>query len=216
MELKKAISITQLGRYRFRSMPFEGRWLDTFGRQEARGKWIIWGESGNGKTALAIQLGVYMASLGYKVWYNSLEQGASLTMRNAMIRHGVGDVSRRFYLLDKDDLPALRARLKQKHAADIVIIDSIQHLGINVDDYKSLISDYHNTLYICISHADGKHPRGSVADFIRYDSDVKVRVEGYRAFATGRDVGNKHLTIWDAGAAAYWGSDNADKKEDKQ
>ena len=42
--------------------------------------------------------------------------------------------------------------------------------------------------FIFISQADkaGKDPAGSVAKHIRYDADIKIKVEGYKAFVTTR------------------------------
>ena len=45
---------------------------------------------------------------------------------------------------------------------------------------------------------------------MRYDSDVKIRVEGYKAFVTTRyedpdkGEGGADFIIWEQGAAEYW------------
>ena len=61
-----------------------------------------------------------------------------------------------------------------------------------------------NKLFIFISHADGKNPEGSLAKFVKYDADVKIRVEGYRAMCLSRLGGDKEpYTIWEQGAAQF-------------
>ena len=49
-----------------------------------------------------------------------------------------------------------------------------------------------------------------MAKNIRYDADIKIRVEGYKAFATTRyedsdkGEGGQDYTIWEQGAREYW------------
>ena len=59
---------------------------------------------------------------------------------------------------------------------------------------------------ILISQATGKEPKGELADFARYDVDMKIRVEGYKAFPEGRLNGGGHpFVIYPKKAAEYWG-----------
>lgn len=76
--------------------------------------------------------------------------------------------------------------------------------GLNKQEYIALKEEFKNKLFIFNSHADGKEPKGSVAQFVRYDADIKVRVEGYKAFPASRFGGGEPFTIWDKGAAEYW------------
>jgi hypothetical protein len=40
---------------------------------------------------------------------------------------------------------------------------------------------------------------------IRYDADVKMRTEGFKAFVTSRyEGGGSDFIIYEQGAAAYW------------
>lgn len=57
----------------------------------------VWGNSGNGKTSFVMQLCKYLCRFG-RVAYNSLEEGASLTMKNTLIEFGMAEVNRRFLL----------------------------------------------------------------------------------------------------------------------
>jgi len=203
MKLNKAISANDLLSRKFRSMPFEGPWADSFGLQERTGAWLIWGESGNGKTSLALQLGKYLADLGNNIVYNSMEEGCSLTMSRAFMRHNIQDVSKKFHLLDREPYPELMQRLSRRKSPDVIFIDSIQYFNITREQYKDMVNTYRDKLFILASHADGRLPDGAVARSIRYDANVKIRVEGYKAHPTGRDVGGEPFTIWSLGAEAY-------------
>lgn len=201
-KLTPAISAGALIRRKFKTMALTDKWLASFGAQERTGSWIIWGESGNGKTSLALQLAHQLAHFGAVV-YNSLEEGASLSMCNALKRHRLHDVSRKFHLLDREPYAQLMHRLSRKKSPDIIIIDSIQYLNINREQYKAMVNTHRKKLFILVSHADGRLPEGATAKAIRYDANVKIRVEGHKAFPAGRDVGGQEFIIWQEQADLY-------------
>ena len=199
MSKNRAISIRQLYSTTIHSLDFEGEWLDAIGCPEPAGAWLIWGNSGNGKTRFALQLAKYLATFGRKVAYNSLEEGVSLSMRNAIEDCNMQEVARRFVLLDKEPVSELITRLQKKKSPDVVFIDSIQYTGLTYADYKSLKDRFRNKLFVLVSHADGNHPAGRVARSIRFDANVKILVEGFQAFAASRYGGGKPYVIWEEG-----------------
>ena len=91
---KRAISIHQLYRTNIRSLDFAGEWLDAIGCPEPTGSWLIWGNPGNGKTRFALQLAKYLTTFGSKEAYDSLEEGVSLSLRNAIEDRNMQEVSR--------------------------------------------------------------------------------------------------------------------------
>ncbi|PKQ69361.1 hypothetical protein BZG01_00035 [Labilibaculum manganireducens] len=203
-ERKRAVSVSEIYTKKFNVLPFDGAWLDSFGKPELTGTWLVWGPSGNGKTRFVLQLCKYLATLGRKVAYNSLEEGASLSMRNAFMDVGMEEVKRRIVLLDAEPIDQLIERLQKRKSPDVVAIDSVQYTGMNYKDYKRLRAMFPNKMFILISHADGKNPAGRVAGSIKYDAFVKVRIEGYKAFPLSRYGGGKPYTIWAEGAEDYY------------
>jgi hypothetical protein len=208
MTLQRAVSVSQLMKTTLKGLPFEGDWLASFGKPEITGSWLIWGNSGNGKTRFALQLAKYLTSFCKNVAYDSLEEGVSLSFRNAVSDCGMQECSRRFILLDKEPVPDLIERLEKHKSPDIIIIDTLQYTGLNYADYKILRDRFRNKLFILLSHADGRHPAGRVARSIRYDAFVKIWVEGYRAFPVSRYGGGEPYTIWEEGAENYIHSNN--------
>ena len=61
--------------------------------------------------------------------------------------------------------------------------------------------------FIFTSHASGKYPEGRTANAIRYHANVKIRIEGFRAFVQSRYGGDKErfYEIYQEGAQRYWG-----------
>jgi len=203
MKGSRAVSMHQLFHTNLRNLDFEGEWLEAIGRPEVTGTWLIWGNSGNGKTRFALQLAKYLTTFGRRVAYDSLEEGVSLSLRNACADCNMQEVARRFLLLDMEPVGELIARLEKPKSQDIVIIDSIQYTGLTYTEYKRLRDRFRTKLFILVSHAEGSHPSGRVARSIRFDANVKIWVEGYQAYPMSRYGGGKPYTIWEEGVQNY-------------
>ena len=208
----RAISNQNVLAARFEVADFDGPYLASFGRPELRGAWIIWGGSGSGKTTFTLMLCKYLANFG-RVAYDSLEQGLSLSLQKAWERVGMAEAGNSVILLNKEELPELRARLNKRKSPEIIIIDSVQYLdGFNWASFKKLKREYPDKLFVFISQADraGKDPDGKLAGKIRYDAEIKIKVEGFKAFVTTRyedaerGEGGADFIIWEQGAAEYW------------
>lgn len=200
--MARAASVEQILKTKFRTLPFEGEWLASIGRPELTGSWIIWGNSGNGKTRFALQLCKYLCNFG-RVAYDSLEEGVSESLKSALIDTNMMEVRRKFVVLDKEPIPQLMERLSQPKSPNIVCIDSLQYTGLSYDDYKRIKEANPNKLFIWISHADGRNPDGRVARKVRFDSNVKVWVQGYRADPVSRYGGGEPYIIWKEGYERY-------------
>lgn len=201
--LKRATSIEELLKMKFDVMDFSGEWLDFVGTPEKAGSWILWGNSGNGKTRFSLQLAKYLTQFG-RVAYNTLEEGKKLSFQRAVKETNLKSVNGKMIVIS-ETIEELSHRLTRNRAPRIVFIDSLQYSNLNKTKYTELINKHSNVLFIFISHAEGKNPKGTTADAVRYHSDVKIRVEGYKAFATSRFGGGEPYTIWDHGAEMYWG-----------
>ncbi len=202
--IRRAISVTDLANYAPRLLPFEGAWYDLVGCPELKGTWLIWGDSGSGKTRFALQLAKYLTNF-CKVGINSLEEGLSASLKIAFGEVKMEEVKRKIILLDQEPISELAARIKAPHGPRVWIIDSMQYTGLNYNDYKAFRELFKHRLLILISHSSGNLPEGRTAQKIRFDAFVKIRVEGYRAFAMSRYGGGKTYEIWPEGAARYWG-----------
>ena len=208
--MKKALSMVDLMRKNREVYAFEDALQEAFGQPEQNGVWFIWGRSGNGKTSFVLQLCKELTRYG-KVAYDSLEEGDSLTMQNALMRVGMGDVGRRFILLN-ESLKELDTRLKRRRSPDIVVVDSFQYAHIDLKQYEEFIDQHKNKLIIFVSQADGLKPWGRTAQSAMYSASLKIWVEGYRAISKGRYRGNLgYYTIWAEKAEEYWNKQGNNK-----
>ena len=203
----RAISNRNVLTAKFEVAEFDGAFLASFGKPELRGVWIVYGGSGSGKTTFLMQLCKYLTRFR-RVAYNSLEQGLSLSLQKAWERVRMDEVGSRIILLNKESLKDLRVRLAKKQSPDVIVIDSVHYwFGLKVADVMKLKDDFPNKLFIFVSH---EKPDGVVAEKIRYDSEIKMRVEGYKVFVTTRyevaerGEGGADFVIWEQGANEYW------------
>ena len=201
--INRALSVDNLLKASFREARFEGEWADLLGEPELAGSWIIWGGSGCGKTNFAMQLAKQLCAFG-KVAYNSIEEGLSKSLKMAVLRQNMKEVGGRFLILNKEPMNELIQRLEKRKSHNIIFIDSIQQTQIRLPDYLSLRAQFPRKLFIWISHEDGRDPDGKLAKEVRYDSDIKIRVEGFRAFASSRFESGPYYTIYEKGAREYW------------
>ena len=199
LKVPPAYSYSDIEKMKFVTLPLQGVWKDLIGEPEIAGSWIIWGKSANGKTRFAIQLAKCLAGF-QKVYYNTLEEGLKLSFKKALEANNIKAVGNKF-CFHKEKLPQMRARLDKDRSPNIIIIDSLQHFRITIPEYQSLIDDYPKKLFIFISHANGAEPKGEIADEIRYNSDVKIRVHQFIAspVETTRYGGSKPYVIWEEG-----------------
>lgn len=198
----------------FKQLDFDGAFLSSFGRPELSGSWIVYGGSGSGKTSFLMQLAKYLCRFG-KVAYDSLEQGLSLSLKKAWERVDMGEVGNQIILLNKESYEDLSSRLIKRKSPDIIIIDSLQYwVGFQMNDYIELMNRHPNKLFIWIAHERSGMPDGKLACKIRYDANIKIRVEGYKAFVTTRyedserGEGGAPFIIWKEGAERYWAESN--------
>ena len=203
---RNAKGVREMLSMKYNTFDFRGEWYEAFGLPEKRGVWFVWGNSGNGKTSFVMQLCKYLCRFG-RVAYNSLEEGVSLTMQNTLKRFGMMDVNRRFLLLDAENMEQLEIRLNRQKSPDFIVIDSFQYTMMTFKQYIEFKERHKNKLLIFISHADGRLPSGRSAKSAMYNADLKIYVEGYRAFSKGRYIGPmKYFDIWPEEAERYWGN----------
>lgn len=202
--MKRAYSIRNVIDARFKTLAFEGEWLEAVGQPELGGSWMIYGAPKNGKTSLAMKLARYLTRF-CRVAYDSVEEGLSLSMQNCVERTFEGEANRRFLLLEKEGVEELTERLSKRSCSpDAVVIDSVQFMGLRWEEYKGLVERFPHKLFIFVSHVDGNQPEGRVARKIWRDANVYIRVEGFRGFPVGRYGGEKPIDIYPERAIRYW------------
>lgn len=200
----RAKSVDNVLKYKPRVYDFEGNFLRSIGQPERGCSILIWGDSGNGKTTFAFQLAKYLATFD-RFFYNTLEEGLSKTIQDTYHLLNMQEVSGKFILGDKEPIADMTDRLARKNAPTGYAIDSVQYSGLSYGDYIQMRERFPRKTCIIISHADGKMPAGATAKSIMYNADVKIRVDGYRAFIRSRFGGGRPYDVWPEEAARLHG-----------
>ena len=185
--------------YRERPMGFTGLWFDTLGNPECTGSWIIYGQSGNGKTRFTLQLTKYLMSLpGNKIAYNSLEEGISGTFKRGMMESGLmAEAACRFVFWNRFRYAEMVAALGKRRSPNIVVIDSLQYMQMTYEEYQTLTEKFPRKLFIWISHEKGGQPDGALAKRVMYNSNIKVRVRNFYGLVEKcRYGGGQTYDIW--------------------
>ena len=207
----RAYTVQDVLSSKFKTLPWGNAWADAFSYPEDSGVWFIWGQSGNGKTSLIVQLIVELSNY-YRVFCNTLEEGVGLTLQEKLITSLDGGNTRNM-LFGMESIEELDRRLSRRRAPHVAFIDSVQQSGITNRQFKELRLRHRNKLLVFVSQARGRMPSGKVADSIRYTADLKIFVEGYTAISNGRYNPGGRYTIWEDGAAKYWGDNKETQKE---
>ena len=123
---------------------------------------------------------------------------------------GVGNKA---VVLDKEQIPVLAERLRRRKSPQIIVIDSITALtGFGRMAFSELTTAFPEKLFIFLAHEEGGRPYPAIARHVGKLSEIKMRVEGFRAFITTRfateDGGGEPFTIWEEGAARYYADKN--------
>lgn len=120
--MAKAISNKNVVNAKFKVADFTGKWLASFGKPELRGAWIIYGESGGGKTHLALELLKYLCGFVDRAAYDTLEQGLSQSFFNAWKNAEMHEAGTRVVVLVKEPIKELQERLRKRKSPDVIVI----------------------------------------------------------------------------------------------
>lgn len=180
--IPRAYSYADIEKITFKNINIDDAWKEHLGEpQLGNSHWLIYGDSGHGKTSYVLQIVKQLCSKGQKVHYNTLEEGLKKSFQMALKRNNLKGVPGFNY--QKETLEALTARLSQQRQAKIVVIDSVQYFfrDKKVKDYFDFINKFQNTTFIWISAANGNQPDGAIAIKIKYDADIIVKVKNFLA-----------------------------------
>ncbi len=206
-EMSRAQSVDALLRKKFKTLELSHPWKEAFGEPEARGVWFVFGNSGNGKSTFLMQLLRELSEHG-RTGYNSLEEGGSKTLQDAVKRVPLTPVQKKKIMILKESIPEMTERMLKHKGQRFMIIDSIQYAAINWNEYLKIKEQLSNKLLVIVSQVEGNKPIGRTANRIMYDADLKIWVEGMRAISKGRYIGPNGGTyeIQKNMAATHWGS----------
>lgn len=182
IKVPRAYSYEDIDRINFPEIKLDEEWKKHLGEpQLGNSHWLVYGGSGHGKTSYVLQAVKQICSHSQKVHYNTSEEGMKKGFKMALKRNHMKGVTGFNY--HQETMDQLTARLIRKRQPKIVVIDSVQYFfrKMRSEHYFDFISQFQDTTFIWISGADGKKPKGKIAEDIYYDADIVVNVTDYQA-----------------------------------
>lgn len=198
-KLKRSLSVQNVLDFKTKKILFKGRFYDVFGHPQYKGRWIVLGNSGSGKSSFMMQLAKEFARTE-KVLYNFLEEDLDdENVQDRLRLFMMHDVKNNFNMVS-ESIDDLTQRLKMRNSAQVIIIDSAMYFfrGYNFDKFLEFTREFPKKLFVFTAHAKGNQPRTEFETSIYFDATQKVFVNGFLATNKGRKYGpnNKFFIVW--------------------
>jgi uridine kinase len=208
--LPKALTVANIINQKVHRIPFTKKWFEAFRQPQDKGVWFIWGGSGSGKSTFILMLSKMLATLGFKVFLNLMEEETDDTdfidRINLLEMNEVEDK----FLARSYNYNDLVVYLKRKDSAKVVVIDSATYFFENFEQYKAFKKMFRDKIIIITGHARGINPKFELEDRIMFDAKMKIFVNGYLALCKGRTIGPNggRFIIWEDGYRRLNGESN--------
>ncbi len=201
----RAVYTKQLVNRNIKRFEFDGVYKDVLGTPGVSGIWIIFGRDKNGKTWFSSKLAEYLSKFS-TVLYVSGEEGLDDTFIETIMRAKIDFGNRRLKFTEYVTLEELDKYLSKRQAPKIVFIDNmtIYNDELKNGEFRRFTKKHENKLIVFIAHEDKGEPLYSTGKLCKRLSKIIVRIEGLKAFVSGRCPGGE-LTIDENKARLYYG-----------
>lgn len=206
--LEGIVNSDQIKKMSFRQIPIDGIYKELFNKLYYDTQLMFWGVPGSGKTVGLLQFADYLSDrMGMKALYLANEELNRSTLSEKLNQFEISnkiDFAKNFKDLEKAG--------KKLSDYDVIFFDSIQSLGIDLDDYKKLVEDNRGKMFVLIvqSTKDGdfkggkewEHEVDIAAEFInrklvfsknRLDPDMAKKSEALHLEHAVNERKKKHL-----------------------
>jgi hypothetical protein len=181
----KSIGIKGLLARNFDVYGIEDEWIKIFGDMGKPFTGLVYGHPKNGKTYFMLKFCKYMTRFT-KVYYNSVEQGESKTLQDAMIALKMDAIEDgKFILGDRDGFDDMMLKLETNRAG-LVVIDSRDVMNMTVKQWVKLTTTYKRKSFILVCWESAKKPAGKYAKDILYLVDWYTHVTNFIAVTRSR------------------------------
>lgn len=193
----RSIGISDILRKQYKFMRLNDDWKAALGEISEPFSWLIFGKPKNGKTTFVLKFCKSMCDMGYKVYYNSMEEGDSATFQNAIRNSGLSAANAgKFILGDRDTFQEMLEKLA-KNKAKIVVIDSRDYMKLTTDQWKKMTTAFPQKCFVLVCWEQSGKPLGKYAKDIEFMVSMVTHVRAFVATTNGRFGANLKYTIWD-------------------
>ena len=190
-------SVTDIVNWNFRRVNLPDPWFRHLGDASKNFRMLVQGKPKNGKTDYVMKLTKMLAEHYGKVFYNSIEEGKSKTLQEAVVRNNMDEVKGKWMLAGPGErtFDGYWKKIIRPQSGQILVIDSLDYMKLTFDQYMQLHERFKNRkaiIVVCWSD-----PKDVVAKKIEYTMDMVVTVKNFKAHIRSRFGGNETYTIWE-------------------
>lgn len=204
--MARAYSISEILAKKYKTIPWGPAWTEAYENPEVGSLITLCGHSGSGKTGLAMEISKELATVLGIGNYNSPEQGTRMTLKKELIKHNMNtDFYKRRILFTKETMAEMMERFAKHKAPKWAVVDSVKTSKFTYKEIEEFRAAFPSVTLILTLRARGREPENALQRDLWYDSDLKIWVEGFRGISHGRLNPGGFYTIYEKGAADYWG-----------
>jgi predicted ATP-dependent serine protease len=184
MAKRVIFNIKTIKEKKFHKLELSPEYADLMGIPERRFTSIFYGESGSGKSVLALQYANYFAKNFGKVLYNSHEETINQTIQDRINNFNID--AQKLWVANGVDFDEM-CNLIERNYYRLVIIDSVKYMNFTIDQLKELRRRFAKRLLsvLMIDFGETKGKPASGKDLI-HASDVKMYFKNGRVYSISR------------------------------
>lgn len=194
--MAKNYGIKDIKDWMFTDVNLPELWLNHIGEIAEGSRILIKGDPKNGKTEYLMKLcKTLIVDAGYKVNFNSTEQGKSKSLQAAFFRNEMDLLPNgKFMLCDKtqNNFAVWFKRLQRPNQGNVIVLDSMDYMNLSITELKQLLERFPRKTIILVAWM--------VNPILRQAShlmDTIVHIKDFKANPISRLGGNKQMVIWD-------------------
>lgn len=169
---KKMVSSSELIRMSFKSLDFKGRWKELVGSPAITFHMVIHGAPGQGKSTFSLLFADYLAKNFGNVLYASSEEGHNKTMKDKCVLNKMDNPN---LIIGDFRTPQEILEEVKPNQFHFIVIDSLNDLGMGIDELKEFREVYSNSALITVSQST-KNGQIRGSQQIVHDCDIEIRV----------------------------------------
>lgn len=162
-------TIEEVKAHKFDTFDLRHDLSQTIGKPAKNFKMLVYGKSGGGKTTWVINFANYFAENFGKVLFNSSEEGIGVSL----VRKLEGLSSKKMLIGQAKKFDELQRLLQSDHY-DLLVIDSVNDMGLTTEQFENLCANETATIFIQQSTKTGDY-KGSTQ--LAHDTDIVLRIE---------------------------------------
>jgi hypothetical protein len=147
--LSGVVDASAIGKLNFKKIDLEGKYRSDFLKMYSDTQIMIWGKPGHGKTVYLLYFAQYLAKKGVKTLYIANEELNRSTLTMKINEHQIGHANLKF----TKNFEEMKRAGYSITDFDVIIFDSIQSLGFNLDRYKKFVEENPGICYILVAQS---------------------------------------------------------------